>query len=246
MRKVLLIIFGILIGLVGLGCLLSGIGMFTSVGSDGVFESGNGRLKTSGNAIVVKKSELNQASISLFGRQLFELRGSQLKISATNRDTTKDVFVGIGPEVDVQKYLAGVAHDVTAVNLRDYHVVTVNVPGTNQPTPPAQEKLVWDEQASGPKTQTITWDVVGGDYQAVIMNADGSAPADVRAQFGVKVGWAFPVGIGLAGVGAVLLLVAISMLVAASNATAKQPTVTAVPAPPPLPKPMGGAAGPTP
>ena len=61
----------------------------------------------------------------------------------------------------------------------------------------------WVASASGPGRQTVDWDVEGGHWSVVTMNADGYRRVVVDADVGAKVGWFLWAALGLfvAGLG---------------------------------------------
>lgn len=92
----------------------------------------------------------------------------------------KAVFAGIAPAGEVERYLTGVGYaSVTAFGGH----AAVEHPGTAAPPPLSTVRWVARAQGAGP--QTLTWRARGGDWTAVVMNADGSPGVAVRADVGV-------------------------------------------------------------
>jgi Domain of unknown function (DUF4389) len=120
-------------------------------------------------------------------------------------NSTRPVFVGIGPESAVNNYLKGVAHargdSFTAVSadFRDY-------PGGAPASPPTAQRF-WSASATGSGTQTVRWNPRAGNWRLVVMNADGSAGVNSDVSIGARLPHLLAFGIGTAGVGLVLLLV---------------------------------------
>ena len=103
----------------------------------------------------------------------------RIRVTATNPGTP--VFVGIGPAVDVSRYLAGTSYtSVTALGVQD---LTQHL-GSTVPQPPSAA-LHWAAQVSGAGTQTLRWTARSGDWTVVVMNADGSPGVAVRADVGL-------------------------------------------------------------
>ena len=84
-------------------------------------------------------------------------------------------FVGIGPTADVADYLNGVAYD-EVTNLGWFCLRRDRLPdsrGRRPATPPGQQTF-WAAKQEGPGTQSVQWAVQSGNWTAVLMNADGS------------------------------------------------------------------------
>ena len=128
----------------------------------------------------------------------------------TDTGSGKPVFIGIAPSTAVQRYLAGTAY-ATVTDLSSGSVVVHQ--GSGLPGTP-ESVAVWTAQSSGPGTQTVTWPDQAGDWTVVVMNADGSAGVDVRAEAGATVpalnwfAWLLLI-IGAASMAAAVALVAV-------------------------------------
>jgi hypothetical protein len=132
--------------------------------------------------------------------------GDNLATIRIEAASTGPAFLGIARSSDVDRYLAGVAHDrVTDVETDPFAAEYERVDGTRTPVPPASRGF-WRVRDSGPGTVSVTWPLEAGDWTVVAMNADGSPGVDVDARFGVEVGaLGWIAGIGLAGGGLALL-----------------------------------------
>jgi hypothetical protein len=121
------------------------------------------------------------------------------------------VFVGIGPQEAVGRYLAGVSHDELVDFNRDQPEFDRH--GGGAPRTPPQEQGFWVARSEGTGEQPVTWDAQFGRWAVVVMNADGSRGIDIEAKAGVKVNWVIWAGLGmlivglLTTVGAVLVIV---------------------------------------
>jgi hypothetical protein len=205
-RRLLLIVSGSLAALLAVALLAVGAVAGVALGE----RDGTGYLNTDthsfsggGHALVTGNLDVSDAP-SWFGEHLATVR-----IEAT---ATEPVFVGIAPTADVERYLAGVAHDrVTDVDTDPFAPEYEAVAGARTPQSPASLGF-WRVQASGSGTQTISWPLEDGDWSAVAMNADGSGPVAVDARFGAKIGalgwlvFGFLTAGGLALVGGVALV----------------------------------------
>jgi hypothetical protein len=142
------------------------------------------------------------------------------------------LFIGIGPEAAVAKYLASVAHaSVQDVEFDPFHVTYHQVAGGAPQAPPTQQRF-WTASASGVGTQTLTWKVRDGDWTVVVMNADGSRGVDADIDLGAKLSFLLWVAIGLLIGGALVVVGSTALIVLA----ARRPR-------PPAPPVTSGAGG---
>ncbi|MFB3739154.1 MAG: hypothetical protein ACE14W_09365 [Candidatus Velamenicoccus archaeovorus] len=173
-----------------------------------------------------------------------------VRISVTGSQG-EDLFVGIGPESEVDRYLSGVSHSiVTDVSLSPFRATTTEVPGSDTPPSPPAEQDFWSASASGAGAQTLTWDLEDGTWTIVVMNADASTGVDVRMDIGAKTGLLLPIGIGLLAGGVVFVGLAVLLIVVGRPSTWQRvPQGAGTPPPPPPPgalpppPPQGGPEG---
>jgi hypothetical protein len=127
------------------------------------------------------------------------------------RPAGQPVFVGIARNEDLDAYLEHVrTAEVTDLDPPEYDVR----PGGAPRGRPGAETF-WVASAEGRGRQAADWDVEGGHWSVVAMNADGSSGVVVDADVGAKVGWLVAAGIGglaggllLSAAGAALILLA--------------------------------------
>ena len=205
--RVLLLVAGSLIALIGFGSVGAGVSLgwasATQRDDDGFFTTSSGRFASDSYAITSEEIDLGRPGPDDWwaDRSLAAVR-----ITADNT-TDGELFVGIGPHVDVEAYLAGVPHD--EVIHVEFHPFSAdyrreNPAGTATPAPP-QDETFWVAQASGTTTQTVRWELEPGDWAIVVMNADGSANVNADIELGGRLDYLVPIAIGL-GVAGVLLL----------------------------------------
>ena len=207
--KIVAIIIGVLLILISLGFLGSG-GFLTWVGghadSNGFLSIGQNHLSTGGYALVSPGLEVNIGSNGwLPGNGLVEIRATS--------SGSAPIFVGIAPTDEVAAYLSGVQYDevtnlgwfFSSVNLQPHE-------GGAPASPPGQQSF-WVAKQEGSGTQSVQWNVQSGNWTAVLMNADGSAPVSADLRLGAKLGFLLPLGIGLLAGGVVLLAVGIVLVV---------------------------------
>ena len=148
----------------------------------------------------------------------------------------KTLFMGIGPEADVAKYLGTVAHaSVEDIDFDPFRVTYLPVTGGAPQGPPTDQRF-WAASASGVGTQTVTWKVREGDWSVVLMNSDGSRGVAADIDLGAKLSFLLWVAIGLL-IGGVLVVGGSTALIVLAART---------PRPPPAPPTEGRGSGSTP
>jgi len=227
--RVLLIVFGSIISLIGLALLVGGGGLLWANQSlkddDGYFTSRTERFVTGRSAIV--SENLDVADVP-GGSD----RWADLRIRATPRGG-KLLFLGIGPRDEVNQYLSGVSvAELTDVDFDPFRATYRLTGGNQRPAPPGDQDF-WAVKVEGSGTQTLTWDVDEGNWQVVAMNADGSPGVNADASLGVKISYVLGVAIGLLVVGVVFLGGGITMII--FGARSRRPPPPAAPAVPVAP-----------
>jgi hypothetical protein len=117
--------------------------------------------------------------------------------------STRPLFVGIGPAAAVQSYLAGVSREVATrfdATRSDFRLHRGGAPAA----PPASRPF-WVAHSLGSGTQTLSWSPTNGRYRIVVMNANGSAGIQTDLAIGARFPHLLWIGVGALG-GAVLLL----------------------------------------
>ena len=153
---------------------------------------------------------------------------------------SKTLFMGIGRQAEVARYLATVAHtDVRDIDFDPFKATYLRVAG-GAPDGPPTEQHFWAASASGAGTQTLTWKVRDGDWSVVLMNADGSRGVVADVDLGAKLSFLLWVAIGLL-IGGVLVTGGSTALIVLAARTPRPP-----PAEPPPPRSVGPESGPAP
>ncbi len=137
---ILAIVFGAVFVLVGFVSLIGagalGWANATQRDSQGFFSTSTDRFATSTYAITSDRLDLNSGARP--GEWFFN--NDKIATVRIRAKTPSNVFVGIGAQADVERYLLGVAHDeVTNVNYRPFLATYRRSVGTIAPTPPANE-----------------------------------------------------------------------------------------------------------
>jgi hypothetical protein len=199
---------GCILAFVGLLVLIAGLALVLvhaeGRDSDGFYTTGTERLGTRTYALTVEDIDLGSDAADLVPKDIL----GSVRIRA-ERLTGRPVFVGVAPERDVDRYLRGVAHaEVEGLDPAEYRTTAGGAPRR----PPGREQF-WVASAEGPGRQAATWDVEGGQWAVVAMNADARRGVAVDADVGAKVGWLLGVGIGLL-VGGLLIAAGGAVLIA--------------------------------
>ncbi len=141
---------------------------------------------------------------------LGDLATVRLRVAAQNGTP---VFVGIGRQRDVDRYLAGVGHaEVDNLDLRPFRVTYRLQRGGAPSTRPGSQSF-WAASAQGPGDQRIEWKLQSGHWAVVVMNANASRGVGADVSVGVKADWVLPVGLGMLAGFAVLLILGTVLLV---------------------------------
>jgi len=141
----------------------------------------------------------------------------------------KTLFIGIGPQADVARYLGTVAHaNVQDVDFDPFRVTYLPISG-GAPEGPPTEQGFWAASASGVGTQTLTWKVRDGDWSVVLMNADGSRGVDADVDLGAKMSFLLWVAIGLLIGGVLVVGGSTALVVLAARRPRPPPTPPATP-----------------
>jgi hypothetical protein len=199
--KIVTAVGGGIVATIGVVVLLAGLALVVAHSEgrdgDGYYSSGETRLSTSTYALSAEDVDLGNDAADVVPKDVL----GTVRVRAQRPDGGR-VFVGIGPERQVRAYLRGVARaevDDVAADPPTY----VSHQGGPPARPPAAERF-WVAQSQGSGRQTVDWEVDGGHWAIVAMNEDGARRVTVDADIGAKVGWLWPVGIALAGVGLLL------------------------------------------
>lgn len=208
------LIIGALLALLGLPLLLGGLGLGWALGTQrdqgGFFATPERQYTTS--TVALTSSDITFGEI---GPEQWwaDHQVAAIRVSAT-RDDNADVFVGVGPTAEVDRYLGTASYDeisdITDTPF-DYTLTRRGSEGTLTGPPSAQ--TFWTAQTSGPGNHTLTWDLAPGTYTAVVMNADGSPgitadlTAAARVDLLVPLAWTLGVTGTLLIVGGALLVV---------------------------------------
>ncbi len=210
--KIALLVFGAIIMLVSLA-LIAGGGTLVWLDkahsdSEGFLTTDTIHLERASYAITTKPAEIDIES----GWLADEHDIGTIKVQGSSEDSSKQIFIGIADEDDVQAYLHGVNYDeIRDFEMDPFRMEYTNHPGSYAPAAPTSQTF-WVISEYGPGIQTLEWELETGNWVLVLMNSDGSAGVDVRGSVGIDVPWLFWVGVGLIVGGIVLLILGVGLV----------------------------------
>jgi hypothetical protein len=146
-----------------------------------------------------------------------------VRIRATATNPMEPVFIGIGRNDAVSRYLNGVSHATIASwtgGVTTYRLY----PGAAPAVPPTALST-WVRSAYGPGTQSITWKPSGGDWTIVAMRPNGSRGLSLTADAGATVpalGW---IDVAIFTVGVILLIAAILLITLPIAFASRRPVI---------------------
>jgi hypothetical protein len=161
---------------------IAGAGLLAAFGTDGRLASGPHLVSTPATAVVSTVANIKDTSglAAATGRPT-------LRISASPIQGTTGVFVGIGREADVNRYLAGVATEqATSVSVEPYALNGITHRGRANVQPPTTQHF-WVAEASSTRTAGIGWKIRDGRYRLVVMNANGHGGFAATSAIGITI-----------------------------------------------------------
>ncbi|WP_255769000.1 DUF4389 domain-containing protein [Pseudarthrobacter sulfonivorans] len=136
-----------------------------------------------------------------------------IRITAASVSPGKDIFIGIAPRDDVDRYLSGANFsELREVQFRPFRTEYREVPGTSQPARPADQTF-WVASAAGGGERNLDWKIAAGDWSVVVMNADASPGISTDLQAGFRSELFGPIAAGLLAAGAILLVIGVPLLI---------------------------------
>ena len=182
--RVALVILGSILALSGAAMLAGGGALtvlhLTQRDDDGFLTSPTEQVSSDGYAVTAEGIEI--ADLDDGGDWLVEQGLGRVRIHADSR--LGAVFVGIARDADLDRYLAGTAHD----ELLDVRIGADRYRSRDGGAPPAgpAEAGIWVASASGEGRQTVEWDARDGHWAVAVMNADGSRAVAADVSVGAK------------------------------------------------------------
>jgi hypothetical protein len=223
-RRVARLVFGslgLLVGLALIGGAIAGIvGLENNRDATGYFVTHTHHYQTSSYALSTES--LNVGSVT----GALETSLLRLRITATSKNVTKPLFIGIARTEDVARYLARVQHDELGdINFDPFRVDYRRI-GTGAPRTLPSRQGFWQTHASGTGTQTISWPVQKGQWSAVVMNANGSRNVSVNAQLAARLAGAWWFVAAFIALGALSLVGGIALVRSGARRQAPETSTT--------------------
>jgi len=230
------IVAGCLLILPGLALLAggtaAGVGQAFVTDEDGYFNFAIDRIDSDGVAIAATEIFLAGDDIGEDpGTWVLDWLDVDLRIRAEGAGGTDEVFIGIGRSADVEEYLAGVDHS-EIVELDGVTPRYDQVPGSTTISRPTEQDF-WATSTTGSGEEEVEWDVRGGRWSIVVMNADGTPGVAADVELGLSSDAVTPVAIALVVTGLLLTAGSVVLIVigARGTKTPLDPTATARPTP---------------
>jgi hypothetical protein len=156
-------------------------------------------FSSSGSALATEPTDLGSPWTGwLYSPALLD----EVRIRVTPVSPGQELFVGIGPSADVDRYLAGVSH----THISDFWTNRVEFVDGGAPGSPPTTQRFWVASDTGPGTQTVEWEPADGSWTVVVMNADGQPGIGVvRTDLGARIPAVVWIALGVLAGGAVLL-----------------------------------------
>jgi hypothetical protein len=227
MRRMVLVGFGLIVGLIGVTLSTAGAWLLWAQGTqrdaDGYYTSPPLELRSDGYAITAGSIEL--AGTGGPGGWTPDVGALATRVSVAPVDEGAQVFVGVAAEDDLDRYLRDAAHaEVSGVDGAPASATYRPHAGTARPAPPVDQDI-WVASAQGSGRQTLEWTTRKGRWAVAVMNADASPDVEITAVGGVRAGGLTPVAGALLVTGVVLVSGAALLFVLGVRHQAPQPAV---------------------
>lgn len=219
--KLILFVVGGIFLLISFGLFLGGSALFwlnTSLAdNEGFITTESRQLQTDTYAITFQHVDINVGEI-VGGWSVWQPSPSDfltIKITVSNNNPPKKIFIGIASASDATLYLNDVEYDeITTFDLsisRTIDVENVSHSGNTVPSAPNTQTF-WTTQEQGAGAQTLEWSPEPGSYWIILMNEDGSVGVDSTIRFGVNIPLLSTIGIAMLVGGIVTLIIGITII----------------------------------
>lgn len=209
---VVAIVAGALALLPGLGLVTGGTALAIAQAAatdDGYFTFTPDRVASDGVAVITDDEWLDGDDDG--GPWVLDFLDVEVRLRAEGARTSDEVFVGIAHTDDVEEYLSGTPHSVVE-DIDGHDIRYRQQPGDGTVVDP-DDVAIWVASASGAGEQELAWDVRGGQWSVVVMNADGSPELAADVEIGARSDAVTPIAITLIVFGAVTVLTAVGLIV---------------------------------
>ncbi|MBD8043790.1 hypothetical protein H9638_08175 [Arthrobacter sp. Sa2BUA2] len=180
--KIVMIIAGSLLVLLGFGTGIAGaaVGFLNTRQASGEF------LSVPQEVYQVDSHAMTTEPFSVGGGVSSEDAVGTIVVRGQAVAPDQELFLGIGPTADVNRYLSGVAHsELREVTFEPFNAYFREIEGTAVPAPPGEQEF-WAAASSGQGLQEMSWNLDDGSWTVVVMNADGSVPVSAQLQMGAR------------------------------------------------------------
>ncbi len=190
---------------------------------DGYFDTTIDRLATS--TVAITAEDITFAADPGSPDWVLDALDADVRLRATNA-TERNLFIGIARQIDVDAYLADVAHDEVIELSNGLEPVYRSQTGTATIAPPADQSF-WAATATGPGNLELEWEATSGSWSAVLMNADGSPGVITDVNIGAKAAFVLPLALIMLGVGAASSALAVGLIIAGARDAHRSESPTA-------------------
>lgn len=207
------IVVGALMLLPASGILTGGVALTVAnevATDDGYFDGSLDRVESNGVAIAAVDL-WEQAADDEDWPWVLDWLDLDIRLRVVGAGPTDDVFVGIARSADVERYLDDVEYS-RVVDFDNSFPSYVEQTGVAVIGAPGEQDF-WVASSAGSGEQELTWEASGGNWSAVVMNADGSPDVAGDVEIGLRSGAITPIGVTMIVVGAVMLITSITLLV---------------------------------
>jgi hypothetical protein len=178
---------------------------------DGYFRFTPDRVGSDGVAVAATDLWLDGRTDDDAPDWLLDTLDVDLRLRVSGARSTDEVFVGIAHAPDVERYLSGARYS-DVVEMDGHAPLYDEVAGSGSIESPGNQDF-WAVSASGDGEQELLWDARGGNWSAVVMNADGSPAVAADVEIGVRSDAVMPIAIVLMSVGVLMLAGAVVVIV---------------------------------
>lgn len=157
-------------------------------------------FSTSESALITVPTDLGSGGMGwLYAPGLL----GEIRVRVTPESGDPELFVGIGPTAEVERYLDGADRTV----IEDFWTDETRHIGGDAPASPPTAQDFWVASDTGPGPRSVVWDPTPGSWTVVVMNADGQPGIDtVGTDLGATVPALPWIGLGLLIAGGVFLI----------------------------------------
>jgi hypothetical protein len=210
-RHVAALVIGCLLALPGIGMLLGGAGLAAASAwarDDAGFFSWSLRTVQTPTAAVTAEDVVVDYGPERWVAEQFAV---DVRLRVTPTEPGQAIFAGVAEQSDVAAYLSGTAHDrITRIDRGAPHYSRVS--GAEEIATPPTDQTFWTAQVSGTGTQTLDWELTGGNWAIVLMNADGSPGVSTAVTMGARADFVIPLAWTLVGIGLVVTAIAAALI----------------------------------